>query len=179
MKRVGSFPVLVPLAGLVLLATACREAAVPTNVANGLQHDQAAPQRPLQGVLDLQALGWTEPAEGRCPEGYPMLSSMAGSGHFTHLGLTSAAGSHCIDPATLAFTRGQLTLIAANGDELYGTYEGVTTFVEPPLVGWADVIVFAGGTGRFASASGQADETGQVNLVTGVGLSTTEGILSF
>lgn len=178
MKRAGSFHVFVPLAALALLATACRDSA-PTTVVDGLQHNQAAPERPFKGGLDLQALGWTEPPEGRCPEGYPMLSSMAGSGRFTHLGLTSALGTHCIDPATLAFTRGQLTLVAANGDELYGTYEGVTTFVEPPIAGWADVIVFAAGTGRFASASGQADESGEVNLITGVGSSTIDGTLSF
>ena len=178
MRRTGGFHVLVPLAALALLATACREA-VPTAVPSGLQHDRAAPERPFQGVLDLQALGWAEPPAGRCPEGYPMLSTMVGTGQVTHLGLASVLGTHCIDPNTLAFTAGQLTLIAASGDELYGTYEGFTTFVEPPMAGWEDVIVFAGGTGRFVSASGQADESGEVNLVTGVGGSTMAGRLCY
>ena len=60
MRRTGGFHVLVPLAALALLATACREA-VPTAVPSGLQHDRAAPERPFQGVLDLQALGWADP----------------------------------------------------------------------------------------------------------------------
>lgn len=108
-----------------------------------------------------------------------MLSTMVGTGRFTHLGLASAVATHCIDPVTLAYARGQMTLVAANGDELYGTYEGVTTFVEPPMAGWADVIVFDEGTGRFVGASGQADESGEVNLVTGVGSCTMDGTLSF
>jgi len=177
MRRTGRFEILAPLAALALLTTACGES-VPTAVPSGLQHYRAAPERPFHAVLNLQALGWAEPPAGRCPEGY-LLSTMVGTGQVTHLGLASAQGTHCIDPNTFAFTAGQLTLIAANGDELYGTYEGFTTFLEPPMVGWLDVIVFAGGTGRFVSASGQADESGEVNLVTGVGRSTIAGRLGY
>lgn len=178
MNGVGGFRVFAPVAALALLAAACEET-VSTAAPEGLRYEQAAVALPFHGTLDLQALGWTEPPEGRCPEGYPMLSTMAGSGRFTHLGLTSAVATHCIHPETLAFARGRMTLTAADGDELHGTYEGVTTFVEPPMAGWADVIVFAGGTGRFVSASGQVDESGEVNMVTGVGSCTMNGSLRY
>lgn len=108
-----------------------------------------------------------------------MLSTMAGHGPLTHLGLTSAVATHCIHPVTLAFARGQIRLTAADGDELHGTYEGVTTFIDPPMVGWADVIVFAGGTGRFVGASGQVDESGEVNIFTGMGSTAMHGSLRY
>ena len=44
---------------------------------------------------------------------------------------------------------GRITLIAANGDELYGVYDY-------PAIDDGYPIVFNGGTGRFANATGEA-----------------------
>lgn len=178
MNGVGGFRVFVPVAAVALLASACEET-LPTAGPEGLRYEQAAVALPFHGTLDLQVLGWAEPPEGRCPEEYPMLSTMAGHGPLTHLGLTSAVATHCIHPVTLAFARGRMRLTAADGDELHGTYEGVTTFIDPPMVGWADVIVFAGGTGRFVGASGQVDESGEVNIFTGMGSTAMHGSLRY
>jgi hypothetical protein len=50
---------------------------------------------------------------------------------------------------------GTFTLTAANGDQLSGTWEGVGEFVPPAEVRLTEEATIAGGTGRFAGASGR------------------------
>ena len=65
-------------------------------------------------------------------------------GNVSHLGKAQALFSHCPGPP---YKNGQLTLKAANGDELWGTYEDDDG--APPFV-----VHIAGGTGRFNNAQG-------------------------
>ena len=54
--------------------------------------------------------------------------------------------THCTNPldSTVANGSGELTLEAANGDELYATYGGEVTFVEFPFLGYSADHEFTG-----------------------------------
>jgi hypothetical protein len=64
-------------------------------------------------------------------------------------------------------TDGQVTITAANGDEIHGTYVGVTLPAPEPghLIGKATFII-DGGTGRFAHASGEIEATAFITMGT-------------
>jgi hypothetical protein len=123
----------------------------------------AGPQAlPLRGDFAWAFDGWTLPVPGRCPGGGPwFLSTLHGTGTASHMGYVAADGGHCLNPFTFAFVGGQITLTAANGDQLFMTYEG-NGFpgAAPNEVGWTDVLTVTGGTGRFVGAEGSANETG-------------------
>ena len=71
-------------------------------------------------------------------------------GKATHMGRTESLWSHCPDEdSDHEPSDGRITLIAANGDELYGVYDY-------PAIDDGSPIVFNGGTGRFANATGEA-----------------------
>jgi hypothetical protein len=70
------------------------------------------------------------------------------TGQATHMGQVKAYWSHC--PAEPDYVNdGRLKLIAANGDELYGTYN-----YDPLSDSNEFPITLTGGTGSFADASG-------------------------
>jgi hypothetical protein len=99
--------------------------------------------------------GYTVP--GTCSAGiYHVV--ITGVGHGTHVGRYAYDASECYDPVANTVS-GDFTITAANGDTLFGTYEGTcagATCTEAALVD--------GGTGRFAGAHGQLAVT---VLVTG------------
>jgi hypothetical protein len=86
--------------------------------------------------------------------------------------------SHCAAPTSLAFTDGEFTLTAANGDQLLGTYFGKFVPPDPPLFSIDRHFTFTGGTGRFAGASGGGDASGVQNLATGDATVSLEGTIS-
>src|SRR4029450_7553898 len=90
-----------------------------------------------------------------------IVNDETGSGHATHLGAI-AFQSHetvdlCSNPDGGEVT-GTFTLTAANGDQLFGSYEtiGVFNFGNNQVKASGRYRV-AGGTGRFAAASGGGD----------------------
>lgn len=94
--------------------------------------------------------------DGRCSVPSDFTLRLQLEGRATYLGAFTGTVEHCtqaIDPQAGLFTTsdGILTFTAANGDELRGTYAGTPA----PDGGTNEMIVFAGGTGRFASASGE------------------------
>ena len=50
----------------------------------------------------------------------------------------------------------ELVITAANGDQLFGTYDGVMT----GETSFAETMIVTGGTGRFVGASGEVEESG-------------------
>lgn len=73
----------------------------------------------------------------------------------SHLGRSQLIMSHC--PVDFSIANGDLTLVAANGDQLVGTYVGDVTAEEDFSVFYATLtITFTGGTGRFDDADGSA-----------------------
>jgi hypothetical protein len=78
-----------------------------------------------------------------------------GEGTATHLGSSTLLEEWCWNGAPNELGTRSLTIIADNGDELWGThnfiqYTSETTFEE--------VLVFNGGTGRFENATGEFNE---------------------
>ena len=66
-------------------------------------------------------------------------------GRATHMGRVAYEGAHC--PDEVVIDDGRFTIVAANGDKLYGVYDY-------PAIDYGEPVTFIGGTGRFAGASG-------------------------
>ena len=109
-----------------------------------------------------QSSGTIAPAT-QCPSPL-LLESEAGSGTATHIGKYTIVNSHCVDPSTGALTVGRFVKTTANGDQLFGSYVGTATLVQPPApIGIFQVsgtVTFTGGTGRFDGATGTSDMVG-------------------
>jgi hypothetical protein len=105
---------------------------------------------------------------GRCPA---LTVSITGSGEAEPGGAFTIEQSHCVDPAgpnPLAVAEGQFTFTFASGATLTGTYTDVLVPTETAGVfNLNGAATFTGGTGEFAGASGSANATGTVNLLTG------------
>jgi hypothetical protein len=93
-----------------------------------------------------------------------LLGSYRGGGTATHTGKYDIVNSHCLNPATGALTNGTFLKTAANGDQLFGTYEGSASVIQAPApIGIFDItgtLTFTGGTGRFTGATGTTTMTG-------------------
>jgi hypothetical protein len=87
-------------------------------------------------------------------------------GNATHLGAYTGTGELYQDVCNGTYT-GTFHWFAANGDEIYGTFEGYLTPTGTPGVydnhETADV---TGGTGRFTGATGHWESGGQVDFTT-------------
>lgn len=127
----------------------------PTWPGAGLvKFDTDAP--PLKGSLVGQVwwTPWTNPS-CHCESGLAAIT--AATGEFSHLGATKAAFSHCTPAMTnpdMNFIGTEATFVAANGDELWATYD-TEHYTGAPFVG-SFVLTFTGGTGRFHHANGSA-----------------------
>lgn len=127
-----------------------------------------ATERPFQGV----AVGVTTFADDEsCP--FAFRTTAESSGVVTHLGNVEVENGHCfagVDEVTGEglLEAGVLTLTAANGDVLRGSYSGIAVPAMPENVG--DVVVaeiavsVSGGTGRFVGATGAIDLTAYVTF---------------
>lgn len=137
--------------------------------------DTARTARPFTGTLVGSA---TFPEDPSCPLTGRRTWSEA-SGTASHLGLVTLVSNHCTPPAN-EITGGQMTLVAANGDELHMTYSGTCT--APPFPPVGEVLtcstdnVIVGGTGRFADATGEAQVTA---YVTNAGFGAPEWPITF
>ena len=123
----------------------------------------------------------------------PFSASMAGqgtvdlsSGHAhnllvaraTHFGLATLEESSLIRPiAPGAFSSfGNLTLTAANGDQMYGGATGTGTTTDGVHFTFSLHVVFTNGTGRFAGASLAYDVTVHSTTVSVVGVTATSAL---
>jgi hypothetical protein len=105
-------------------------------------------------------------------------TEFVGQGQATHLGRYSEAGTVVFSPTdnpAVLHVDGAIVYTAANGDELHaivsGELNGQTGVVEA-------TVTYVGGTGRFTSASGSSDLSGQ--LLAGGALSVeVEGAISY
>jgi hypothetical protein len=97
--------------------------------------------------------------DGSNPSGCaaPWTTLVTASGWASHLGRVTVSASHCEVPSgpdSGQSVNGRMTLTAANGDTITGTYVTAWVFQDGKVnvTGWLDV---AGGTGRFADATGR------------------------
>ena len=124
-------------------------------------------QLPFHGSLDA-----TETETGS----FPVLSvSLSGQGNATHLGQYSAIFTFHLDLRTITGV-GSFTLIAANGDTLFGDLSG-HGIVGNGLVIIAETGTITGGTGRFATATGSFVVTRTLVQATGVSSGSFDGAI--
>ena len=145
---------------------------------------------PFRGTFTGQLIGFDTGFDpGRCddsPEGKVAwaVTSFKGWGTATHLGKTYVYAEHCSyagqEGPDGTYGEGLLTMVAANGDTLTGTYTDGESLSPPPVIGFMDYFTFTnGGTGRFTFASGGGVEVGVVDLGDGSFTLQMEGVISY
>jgi len=111
---------------------------------------------------DLSVWDMSDYADTRCG-GYPVFFlTMEGYGTATHLGKLTTIMTFCCDVTTGAYYNTAGTFVAANGDELFFEIpngqiipndEDNSSYYQTKF---DDLMIFTGGTGRFAGATGEA-----------------------
>jgi uncharacterized membrane protein len=156
-------------------AALCLALAAPVAAAN--------PARPFAGH-DRVADTMLPPSD--CPGGATWRYSAAGTGVFLHLGQSSVSVTHCtfVDMAsgTGNFGPGTITITAANGDDLRLVHQGTFRLAMTPdgLTSVFDMTwVVAGGTGRFAGATGSGTTHGSSLLSTGITAASYQGEIAY
>jgi hypothetical protein len=101
---------------------------------------------PIHGQGSLTATGESiDPATGN------LIFSVALEGEVSHLGHVTGTGTQITYAPDYTQSTLTTTQVAANGDELFVTYEGDFIDADGDSVGTFQI---TGGTGRFAGASG-------------------------
>ena len=117
--------------------------------------------RAISGSCDLSIA----PASAPAPTPPLVRQTDSGTCDLSPLGRVAFAGTLEINP--VAGTQvGERTLTAANGDVLRMTSAGTSALSAPGIVSFVATITFAGGTGQFANATGQARAEGLANMMT-------------
>lgn len=137
--------------------------------------DHGDTELPFTAVLSGSDVTFnTDSAEidARCDSEFAFsVTTFRGSGQATHLGRVGFVAEHCsldFGQGPGPYEQGQLTLYAANGDQLKATYtNGVSDPTNFPVIAFRDDFSFVdGGTGRFTFASGGGVETGLFHFFT-------------
>ena len=107
----------------------------------------------LDGRFDFTRL-WGE-------DWWEFYSDSHATGTMSHLGLAHVYTTHVPNFATGALEQGTFRVVAANGDEIHGTYEGVAVYdeIRADLVHGTATFIISGGTGRFDGATGTINAT--------------------
>ena len=158
---------------LTLALAACgSEPAGPLAVSNDAQFSAAAQDRPFRADCQMQIQAPTVLSPG-------VISQVdAGACQVTHLGKSTLVSDKVINLAAGTQTL-QLSFTAANGDVLRASGTGTNAMVAPGIVQFTATVTFAGGTGRFAGASGNATINGQANLAQARSAMVMEGEVSY
>lgn len=119
-----------------------------------------------------------------CPAGATLRYVSSGSGTMMHLGLTTGAVTHCVwmdSPTSGRFGAGTITFTAANGDVLILAQVGTFQFdAWPPTTSTIELTwIVAGGTGRFADASGSGTGAGTSDMLAGTTRTHLTGTISY
>jgi hypothetical protein len=162
MRRLSAGPILV---GLVLSACADSPTVPPTP-------QFAMADTPFRGSCELVI----QPPEPISPGVVRQVD--IGDCRISHLGHATFISDKIIN-----FMAGTQTIegtyIAANGDLLYANGSGTSQPLPSGRVAFQGNVTFAGGTGRFASASGTATITGEADPVNARSSFTTTGTISY
>ena len=170
---------LLPAALLTIAIVSPVALAGPTNV-------------PLKANVATQETLQLFPSDGVCAGSFAKGTTTV-IGNATYLGRISGRGSDCINISggsptlpSFAFTNGELTVTAANGDQLTLTYSGAfTPTTNNPTDPQAAIYAIAGnfwvksGTGRFAKATGNGFLFGSENTITRQGHLELTGTISY
>lgn len=129
--------------------------------------------RPMSGQCDLTTLA-TVPY----PAPPVFRQTVTGTCQLTHLGRVGVRFVQVVNFATRTQQSLELAYIAPNGDVLNAASAGTNA----PIAGgvsFSATITFAGGTGRFANATGQAQAAGTANIAAGTSEYALDGWISY
>jgi hypothetical protein len=158
----------------VSLAACVSEPTLATEAPSGLP--------PMGGALASKQQVATLPLTGTCISQdaqlpvltFPFLNQViTGTCQFSHLG---RADMHLVQRVnvTNGAQTGQVMFTAADGDTLRATASGGSTRIGPNTLTFFGVTIITGGTGRFATATGELQLTGTLSFeqTVGVGIGT-------
>ncbi len=152
-------------------------------LAPGAQAGPNGTERPIAGTCDTAITPLSAPGA------FPVVLAVASQCNLRHLGLTFGGTDEEIVvpvgppvgtmlPVYISIQR--VTYVAANGDELWSTFEG------PGVIDFATgkatfngTETFVGGTGRFHGATGTSHTAGEGSLVDNRGFLTVLGSISY
>ena len=157
-------PSMIATALIAVTVTACADTA-PSTITDPLPIVSSAKSR--ASVAELKVSGAC--ATVFAPPPFPLPPAIrqidTGTCRIAHLGRSGFYAEQDISYATGSSASADVRFTAANGDVLRATSVGV--FVpNGPGVRISGVLTFAGGTGRFANATGEARIEGQVDFST-------------
>lgn len=162
-----------------ILAAGCDETGITVTVPDAaFQAQRSATKQTVpfrtssylfRGVAAVAEPGCDAPGESR--------RYLAGGGSATHLGSYTVQLSFCARAGGI-LDGGLGTFVAANGDHLELSFEGMSAFSPPFTLNFTSYAVFTGGTGRFDGATGDAVVTGSLDVRTSAGDGQWEGNLS-
>jgi hypothetical protein len=110
---------------------------------------------------------------------FPFLTvSLSGTGQATHLGRFTTMFQLQVDVRT-STSLGFFTLIAANGDSVFGTISGHATNLGGGIASIVEAATITGGTGRFEDATGSFTITRVVDQATGISSGSFNGAIDF
>lgn len=182
-----------PLIAPVLLL-GCESATTPAEPENTsapelpARYDRADGERlPFRGEYHTTSTALFAPgevgSEPRCNAEGLFTIVFEVEGRASHLGRFSGTGSNCTAfpiPGPVAVEDGIFEVAAANGDRLFGTYEGVQAEVDAEgTAAFETASVITGGTGRFTGATGTWEELGSISFVTGEVSATFDGWITY
>ena len=103
--------------------------------------------------------------------GVAFTGRISGAGLATPMGDFTLEATDCIRSSNpvdftppFTFSSRSVRLTAANGDQIFGSYNGAARMSTPGLLILSGSFVFTGGTGRFSRARGVGELTGVENL---------------
>jgi hypothetical protein len=127
------------------------------------------------------------PLAGWCETEFTVVSSTpptvrqidTGTCQLSHLGRTSFYSDKDINFATGTQISHEAIFTAANGDILRATGSGMSTPAESGRVAFSAILVFAGGTGRFANATGEGQVNGEAHPATRTAFLEIDGWIAY
>ena len=151
-----------------LLAAALAACAAPTPAEVRDARELAPSDRIAASAQPRPMSGTCETTFGAPP--FPLPPSIRqvdeGECQLTHLGRATLYSDKTITFATGTQVTHALRLTAANGDEVHATGTGRNAPAGPGQVGFTATMTIAGGTGRFADATGELRIEGIATLAT-------------
>jgi hypothetical protein len=177
--RTAAVPV--TLLGVALLA-GCTDAsptAPSASSAAGSPAMSAVQARPFGGRCET-AITPIAPQPGDPPNAFRLHIEYVCQ--LAHLGRTTAVAEQIVIATgpTTQVASNTTVYTAANGDQLFATWSGSSTFDPTTFnVVFSGPETYTGGTGRFAQASGSAFISGTASLSANTGEFTSEGTLSY
>ena len=168
----------VPLVLLAIAQAGCgRDSATLTSpdlarLSRDIDASRAAAPRPIAGECDVTFTV--------LPSSPPIVRQTdAGTCQLAHLGASTTVGAQTINFATGTQTA-ERSFTAANGDVLRATSAGTSKpGTVPGTIDFDAMLTIVGGTGRFASATGQVHDWGTANLITHAVTISLDGWLAY